>query len=167
MSTIGTSLKSETNEVQITQCPSSAFNAAVAGSWFIRTMGIASVFCAVIYGILGGHLGMALLIGLGIYIMRSREMSIQKPLGILVILGACLSVSFPLLAFVTCVGLSGTILAQGTNILRTLSREGRNNSQWAAGHKRAMVGVLVAALSFVVWLAVFVFGVILYSPAPS
>jgi hypothetical protein len=161
MDTTGIGLIGDTKQASDAYYFSPTFNAAVAGSWFVGTMGIASILCAVVCGFLGGLFGMALQIGLGIYILRSHEVTYHKPLGITMIVSGCLN-SIQFLTFLSCIGLSCAIIVHGTQILRVFSKEGRNTRQWAANRRRAMIGVIAAALGLVLWVGVFALGVILY-----
>ncbi len=47
METIGASLTAEASAATTSHYSSPTFNAAVATSWFIRAVGIASIFCAI------------------------------------------------------------------------------------------------------------------------
>jgi len=146
METIGASLSAAKSTTSATHYSSQTFNSAVAASWFIRTIGIASMFCAVISG---GMIGAALLIGVGVYILRSTEVSPHKPLGVMTIAGGILGALSPVLAILSRVVLFVAIIVYGVNILGVFSKEGINTSTWKEGRMRVRVGVAAAALSLI------------------
>ncbi len=151
METIGAGLSASVDPVSAKYYSSPSFNSAVAGSWFVRTMGIASIVCAFVCGIVGGVFGGALQIGLGIYILRSRELTFRKLLGSIMIASGCL---YPLviLSILGCIALPFATIAYGMKILNTLSGEGRDSTQWAGAHKRAMTGVVAAGVSLLLYM---------------
>jgi uncharacterized membrane protein YdcZ (DUF606 family) len=143
MSTIGALLNSDTIQTPSTNYSSPGFNAAVSGSWFVRSLGLASILSALIFG---GLLGVSVKIGLGLYILRSREVSYHRRLGITMILVGVLSFA-PIIGMIGSIILSSSILVHGAKILRVLSNEGRDSSQWKGSHRRALAGIIAASLA--------------------
>ncbi len=155
METIGASLSAEASAATTSHYSSPTFNAAVATSWFIRTIGIASIVCAVLSG---GWIGGAILAGVGIYILRSTEVSFHKPLGVTMIVGGILGALSPILGIISRALLSATILGQGIHVLQVFSNEGIDTVVWKESRRRARIGVVAAALSLVLLALILILG---------
>lgn len=156
ISTIGAVLAAETRETSPVVCTSPTFTAAVAGSWFVRTVGLASIVCALFGG--AGIFGLAILIALGLYIFRAKEVSYHRPLGLALIVSAFVGILIRAVPGLAVLVLALTILIHGIKILQVFSKEGHNAHQWAEGRNRAIVGVIAAAVGLLFWIITFSYG---------
>ncbi len=119
---------------------SSAYTEAVNSARFVKGFGIAALVYA-----LSTVLGMAILsggigVGVGLFIFRYDTGNYYRYLGIAMIV---LSIAGGLLPFGFFLGpliLSCAVLWKGVQVLRVLSKEGREDKDWPATRKRAILG---------------------------
>ena len=130
---------SEDDERQL----ASKYNEAVNDSRFVKAFGITALIYALAsltgIALLGGGIG----IGVGIFIMRYDTARYYRMVGIAVIVFAILNYVVP---FVGAGVLSGAVLFKGIRVLGVLSKEGRNDEDWAPSQRRALIGTVASGI---------------------
>ncbi len=126
---------------------SPSFNEAVNTSRFVNSFGITSLIYALFsitgLNLLGGAIGG----GVGLFIWRYGEARFYRVLGTLIVVFAFAGVPFPGLGSGV---LSAAILMKGTEVLRVLSKEGKNSNQWLPSRKRAILGTSAACFGLLI-----------------
>ena len=126
---------------------SPAFNEAVNASRFVKGFGVTALIYALvsIFGLalLGGGIG----VGVGLFIMRYDEARYYRILGVIVIVFAIIGALIPFLGPGV---LSGAILWKGIQVLSVLSKEGRQDEEWAPSRRRAMIGTVGSGIGLLI-----------------
>lgn len=123
---------------------------AVNHARFVKSFGITALVYALttVLGmpVLGGGIG----VGVGLFILRYDTGNYYRYLGIAIIV---LSIAGALLPFGVFLGpliLSSAVLWKGVEVLRVLSREGRDDDDWPVTRKRAIIGSVTSGIGIAI-----------------
>jgi hypothetical protein len=155
----GLGLSPATEGYQPFQPISPRYAEAVNAARFVKGFGItALIFSMLLFVGWGFSVGGG--IGIGLFILRYDKQTFYRALGITVML---LAILLPI-SFLSSLVLSSAVMWKGIQTLKTLSREGKDDDDWAISKKRAMIGTICSGagiLFFLLFLCVTMIQIIL------
>ena len=133
---------------------SPTYTDAVNDAQFVRTFGIVSLVGAILAAI-----GGAVAIGIGLAVMGFGSTRYYRVLGPAVVILGVLSFLVDPLGFLGSILLSAGIAVKAVGVLTTLAAEGKGDPDWGLTRKRAVTGLVLSAVGFLIgggWLATYV-----------
>lgn len=132
-------------ETASTYCNSPAFTEAVNASRFVKTFGIIALVSSVLFCLKG-----AVIIGIGLFIMRYENTRFYRLLGLSVIILSVIGWFAAPITFISSAVLTGAIAWKGKEVLDTLAKEGHQDPDWAPTRKRAMIGTIASVVGLAI-----------------
>ncbi len=137
----------------------SAYIDAVNDARFVRTFGIITIFGSILIFLGGG-----VAVGVGLATMGFGTGRYYRVLGLAVIILGILGFFLGPLRIVASVVLGVGVAWKGKKVLDTLSREGKDDSDWRDTRQRAITGLVLSGIGVLIslgWLGLTLLGLIL------
>jgi hypothetical protein len=124
---------------------SQVFTDAVNDSRFVRTFGAVAILGSIFLFITAG-----VEIGIGLAVMGFGSTRYYRVLGLTVVILAIGGVLFGPIAFLGPVVLSIGVGLKALGVLQTLAKEGKGDPDWPETRKRAVVGLVLSGIAFMI-----------------
>ena len=138
---------------------SQVFTDAVNDSRFVRTFGAVAILGSIFLFVTAG-----IEIGIGLAVMGFGSTRYYRALGLTVVILAIGGVLFGPIAFLGPVVLSVGVGLKALGVLQTLAAEGKGDPDWPETRKRAIVGLILSGIAFIIavlWVCLILISVLL------